>query len=287
MSASKDLSLPLSLVIKNNKTNEDDEKKFVSFKKFSLEKRVTEYKNIMSKNPKNNVIPVIAERLIVPGHISLPILKKRKYLLQTNHTLKEFVDSVIKPSIGFSKDDELNLIINGKQVLLTMTLNKIFELCCPKEDVDSGKIDGFLYVEYYGSSSIASKEEEKKYVPFKTLHTLEERKEKSTELRKNFPKKIPVVIERIDTRGSEKLPLLKNREQQIGADMTLGEFVKTILRPSIKLQPDQALIVFIENELPAMSMMMSQLYHQYGEGVDRDGYLYISYIGQSTFGAHL
>lgn len=62
--------------------------------------------------------------------------------------------------------------------------------------------------------------------------------------------------------------------------MTIGQFIY-VIRKSMKLTPEKALFVFVGETLPATSTLVSELYRDYR---DEDGFLYMIYSGESTFG---
>ncbi len=66
----------------------------------------------------------------------------------------------------------------------------------------------------------------------------------------------------------------------VPADLCYGQFLH-VIRKRLKLQPDQAIFLFCCNHLPPASMLLSQVYKQYA---DEDGFLYIQYASESTFG---
>ena len=53
------------------------------------------------------------------------------------------------------------------------------------------------------------------------------------------------------------------------------------MRKRIKLAPEKAIFIFVNNVLPPTAALMSQIY---AEHKDEDGFLYITYSGESTFG---
>lgn len=55
-----------------------------------------------------------------------------------------------------------------------------------------------------------------------------------------------------------------------------------VIRKRIKLPADSAIFVFVNNTLPPAAALMSQIYQQHA---DADGFLYVTYSGESTFGA--
>jgi len=65
--------------------------------------------------------------------------------------------------------------------------------------------------------------------------------------------------------------------------MTVGQFLY-MLRKRIKLENDQALFIYVGGVLPSISAVFSTIYEQHK---DEDGFLYILYTGESSFGDSL
>ena len=58
-------------------------------------------------------------------------------------------------------------------------------------------------------------------------------------------------------------------------------FILQVIRKRIKLAPEKALFLFCGNSIPPNAALMSTVYE---EQKDEDGFLYIQYSGESTFG---
>ena len=54
-----------------------------------------------------------------------------------------------------------------------------------------------------------------------------------------------------------------------------------VIRKRIKLSPEKAIFIFVNNVLPPTAALMSAVYEEHK---DEDGFLYISYSGENTFG---
>ena len=67
----------------------------------------------------------------------------------------------------------------------------------------------------------------------------------------------------------------------VPADLTVGQF-QYVIRKRIKLEPSKALFIFVNSSTPPTSSLMSTVYE---ESRDEDGFLYVQYSGESTFGA--
>jgi GABA(A) receptor-associated protein len=64
-------------------------------------------------------------------------------------------------------------------------------------------------------------------------------------------------------------------------DLSFGEFMY-IIRKRIKVDEKQALVGFVNNVLPPTAKLMSELY---SESSNEDGFLYITYSLENTFGS--
>jgi GABA(A) receptor-associated protein len=99
----------------------------------------------------------------------------------------------------------------------------------------------------------------------------------TTKIREKYPERVPIIVKK--TAGSNLNDIDKNK-YLAPVDMTLSQFI-VIIRKRIKIEADQAIFVFVENILPPLTSTMAYLYeHMKNE----DGYLYIYYNGESTFG---
>ncbi|XP_008661527.1 autophagy-related protein 8C isoform X1 [Zea mays] len=69
-------------------------------------------------------------------------------------------------------------------------------------------------------------------------------------------------------------------EYLVPADLTVGQFVY-VVRKRIKLSAEKAIFIFVKNTLPPTAALMSAIYE---ENKDEDGFLYMTYSGENTFG---
>lgn len=114
---------------------------------------------------------------------------------------------------------------------------------------------------------------------FKSNNNLESRLQESKRIRDKYPDKIPIICEK--RTGDHQVPQLIKFKYLVPSDFTVGQFVYTI-RKKIQLSSDQALYIFLEdNTLPPTSQQLGLLYEQ---SKNEDGFLYIIYAGENTFG---
>ncbi|KAI9094289.1 hypothetical protein K1719_026871 [Acacia pycnantha] len=112
---------------------------------------------------------------------------------------------------------------------------------------------------------------------FKMEHPLERRQAESARIREKYPDRIPVIVERAE---KSDVPEIDKKKYLVPADLTVGQFVY-VVRKRIKLSPENAIFIFVKNILPPTAAMMSAIYEEYK---DEDGFLYMTYSGENTFG---
>uniref|UniRef100_A0A6C0JF82 Autophagy-related protein n=1 Tax=viral metagenome TaxID=1070528 RepID=A0A6C0JF82_9ZZZZ len=111
---------------------------------------------------------------------------------------------------------------------------------------------------------------------FKSKHILIDRQGESRRILEKYPDRIPVICERI----SRNIPQVDRRKYLCPGDLSLSNFMH-VLRKRIKLEPEKALYLFINNKLVPCSSVLATLYDK---EKSEDGFLYINYAGESTFG---
>eukprot|EP00286_Rhodomonas_abbreviata_P003859 CAMPEP_0181347776 /NCGR_PEP_ID=MMETSP1101-20121128/34057_1 /TAXON_ID=46948 /ORGANISM="Rhodomonas abbreviata, Strain Caron Lab Isolate" /LENGTH=111 /DNA_ID=CAMNT_0023460009 /DNA_START=422 /DNA_END=757 /DNA_ORIENTATION=+ len=105
----------------------------------------------------------------------------------------------------------------------------------------------------------------------------ERRKAEAQRMREKYPDRIPVIVEKAT--GSD-IPDIDKKKYLVPTDLTVGQFVH-VIRKRIKLTPEKAIFIFVNNVLPPTAALMSTIYD---EQKDEDGFLYITYNGESVFG---
>jgi GABA(A) receptor-associated protein len=112
---------------------------------------------------------------------------------------------------------------------------------------------------------------------FKEDFTLEERKNESSKLLLKYDDRIPVLIKP----GNKITPNVDKYKYLVPNSLTVGEFV-SIIRKRIKLGSEKAMFVFTGGILPPTG---NSLYNIYQEHKDEDGFLYLVYSLENTFGS--
>ncbi|KAI3820523.1 hypothetical protein L1987_08071 [Smallanthus sonchifolius] len=112
---------------------------------------------------------------------------------------------------------------------------------------------------------------------FKLEHPLERRQAEAARIREKYPDRIPVIVEKAER---SNIPDIDKKKYLVPADLTVGQFVY-VVRKRIKLSAEKAIFIFVKNILPPTAAMMSAIYE---ENKDEDGFLYMTYSGENTFG---
>jgi GABA(A) receptor-associated protein len=132
-----------------------------------------------------------------------------------------------------------------------------------------------------GKGSEVRKEEKVKMTgkrsSFKKEHPLEKREAEASRIRNKYPDRIPVIVERAE---KSDIPDIDKKKYLVPADLTVGQFV-FVIRKRIKLSAEKAIFIFVRNVLPPTAAMMSAIYDEHK---DEDGFLYLTYSGENTFG---
>jgi GABA(A) receptor-associated protein len=114
---------------------------------------------------------------------------------------------------------------------------------------------------------------------FKQEFTLEQRMKQSRNLLQKYNDRIPVIIHP----GNKITPSVDKYKYLVPNSLTVGEFV-SIIRKRIKLGSEKAMFIFTGGVLPPTG---SSLYNIYHEHCDEDGFLYLVYSLENTFGSDI
>jgi len=113
---------------------------------------------------------------------------------------------------------------------------------------------------------------------FKTVNTFEQRKQESDRILSKYSDRIPIIVEK--NKNSNDMPDIDKKKYLVPNELTVGQFMY-VIRKRIKLEPEKAIFLFINNNSPANASLLSAIYDEYK---DEDGFLYITYSSENTFG---
>ena len=91
-----------------------------------------------------------------------------------------------------------------------------------------------------------------------------------------YPERVPIICERITT----NVPEVDRKKYLCPRDLSLANFMY-VIRKRMNLSPEKSLYLFVNNKMVPCSKLLGTIYE---EEKDEDGFLYINYGGESTFG---
>jgi GABA(A) receptor-associated protein len=115
-------------------------------------------------------------------------------------------------------------------------------------------------------------------IAFKQDHTLEYRTAEANKIKSKYPDRVPVIVEKVPGSVVEQID---KRKYLVPNDITVAQFM-WIIRKRINMPPEKALFLFCNKIVPNTAITMGELYVDHK---DADGFLYISYSGENTFGS--
>ena len=112
---------------------------------------------------------------------------------------------------------------------------------------------------------------------FKNNNSLEKRSEESKKIMKKYPNRVPIIVEK-----SSKCSLneISKNKYLAPKDLKMNEFVYTIRR-NIKLDKSESIFVMVGTRISPSNVSLGEVYE---ENKDEDGFLYIEYSSENTFG---
>jgi len=112
---------------------------------------------------------------------------------------------------------------------------------------------------------------------YKDENPFEKRKMEGEKIRKKYPDRVPVIVEKAKYC---RLADLDKKKYLVPCDLTVSQFY-FLIRKRVHLKPEDALFFFIDNIIPSTSETMGALYEKHKEA---DNFIYISYSEESVYG---
>jgi GABA(A) receptor-associated protein len=113
---------------------------------------------------------------------------------------------------------------------------------------------------------------------FKEDNALNNRQAESAKIRSKYPERIPVTVEKV---VNTSIPDIDKKKFLVPNDISVAQFM-WIIRKRIQLPSERAIFLFVGKILPQSSASMGQIYQEHR---DEDGFLYIAYSGENSFGS--
>ena len=112
---------------------------------------------------------------------------------------------------------------------------------------------------------------------FKKKYSFEKRRDESLSVINKYPDRLPIIVQRDN---KSELPEVDKCKYLVPRNMTMSQF-SFVIRKRIQLEPSQAIFITINHALVASSKLLSEVYE---EQKNEDGFLYVIYTGENTFG---
>ncbi|XP_076439361.1 gamma-aminobutyric acid receptor-associated protein-like [Babylonia areolata] len=95
---------------------------------------------------------------------------------------------------------------------------------------------------------------------YKEEHPFEKRRAEGEKIRKKYPDRVPVIVEKAP---KARVGDLDKKKYLVPSDLTVGQFY-FLIRKRIHLRPEDALFFFVNNVIPPTSATMGALYQSKG-----------------------
>ena len=112
---------------------------------------------------------------------------------------------------------------------------------------------------------------------FKDEFKLEERYNESIKIMKKYPSRIPIIVEKSDKCNFQDID---KRKYLVPKDLNINQFT-FIIRKRIKLDSSQAIFLMVNDVLCPSNITIGDIYDSHHHD---DGFLYITYASENTFG---
>ena len=113
---------------------------------------------------------------------------------------------------------------------------------------------------------------------YKSKVSFIERKIEVTNILQKYPDRIPIICEK--NKKSKSTPEIDKNKYLVPNDLVVGQFIY-VIRKRLNLTAEKALYLFINGYIPPTASYINDIYETHKED---DGYLYITYSCENTFG---
>ena len=113
---------------------------------------------------------------------------------------------------------------------------------------------------------------------YKSKVSEETRIQECSRILNKHPDRIPIIV--CKDKRSTTLQDIDKHKYLVPKDMHLSQFIY-VIRKRIKLKPEQTIFVTVNNELCSNNSTLEEIYNTYK---NKDGFLYIEYSSENTFG---
>ena len=112
---------------------------------------------------------------------------------------------------------------------------------------------------------------------FKTKNNFEDRLSESTKIMEKYPLRVPIIVEKCN---NSLINEIDKNKYLVPSDLNMNQFVY-IIRKRIKLDKSQSIFLMINDTICPSNTPIGVVYNDHK---DNDGFLYIIYTSENTFG---
>jgi GABA(A) receptor-associated protein len=138
------------------------------------------------------------------------------------------------------------------------------------------KLDPIIIGVKHAYRNLNRKIEERQLDSFKEKYIFEKRYKESQSIIEKYPNRIPIIVERFNI----NLPEIDRKKYLTPADLTIGNFIY-VIRKRLKMEAEKSLFLFFNEKMLPVS---ENLGYAYNKCKDEDGFLYVKYCEETTFG---
>ena len=99
----------------------------------------------------------------------------------------------------------------------------------------------------------------------------------SEKIMKKYPERIPIIVKK---KEKSDIPDIDKKKYLVPKDMLINQFI-FIIRKRIKVTPEKAIFLTINNVMPSSTSSFAELYEEHK---NQNGFLDIIYSSENTFG---
>ena len=112
---------------------------------------------------------------------------------------------------------------------------------------------------------------------YKNKNSFDKRIQESTDIIKKYIDRKPIIVQKYE---KSDMPDIDKCKFLVPNELSMTQFM-FIIRKRIKLEPSQSLFLTINGSLVPSNRCISDIYE---ELKDEDGFLYVTYTNENTFG---
>ena len=114
---------------------------------------------------------------------------------------------------------------------------------------------------------------------FKNRYSFESRVADAKRVLNKYPDRAPIICERSNSADVD-CPYIDKNKYLVPKDMTMGQFLY-VIRKKLRIPPEKGMFLFVNDYIISASQTVGDVYEYYKYS---DGFLYVSYAFENTFG---